>query len=506
MQNVEIATDINSTNHQREYTPLMLAASRGDIKTVMRLVSTDGVDIEHRCSTGDNAFILAAYHNHYEIVACLINHNADVNACDSIGRTAIFYAIENNNLQMMEYLLSKNAKFVLQDKWGNTPLIRASVLSFFKACEVLLIKGADPNIANKDGKNAIEFLKECKPCLAQQKVFGIIAIANNPTLKQWLIDLVQVAGKLSLLHFIKKYNDPNQGFASLRLDTKYTWCAIDFLLAVGIDINECDEFKNTALIVAAAAKYVKIVRKLVLVEDINLDHKSHDYGMGSALNASYYNHTDHNNNDAGTIAKILIDSGADINSTDKEGCSIIFDVIFKQNLDVLQFLITRRGINLNLKDNAGNTPLIYAAKRVYHASNAFGSIDKPEAHQIYKQFFAPCIILLQNGAQHSYCNNEDKTAVQYLTACAMVKEKEKFFFLLAKKEKALSNCKNLINTVLNTAEDKKLKLLASSNSNKLQAEDDDRDNSETPAIHITNIHVVTTLSTEKSFDKKSKSI
>ena len=61
------------------------------------------------------------------------------------------------------------------------------------------------------------------------------------------------------------------------------------------------------------------------------------------------------------IAKILIESGADINHEDNEGTHIIHYAVFSGSYELLELLINA-GAKLKAKDQYGLTALVYALK------------------------------------------------------------------------------------------------------------------------------------------------
>ncbi len=83
------------------------------------------------------------------------------------------------------------------------------------------------------------------------------------------------------------------------------------------------------------------------VENIDLNSN-----VGTPLMAAVYR----NNND---IAKMLLDSGADVNITDAKGTTALHYAIKFKNADLIKVLVNN-GADINLKDNKGLSPLDYA--------------------------------------------------------------------------------------------------------------------------------------------------
>lgn len=86
---------------------------------------------------------------------------------------------------------------------------------------------------------------------------------------------------------------------------------VERLLATGIDVDERDVAKKTALHWAAEAGHIKVARLLVAN---GADVNAKDFANYTALHAaSYHEHE--------AVAELLIASGADVNALDKVGIS-----------------------------------------------------------------------------------------------------------------------------------------------------------------------------------------
>lgn len=192
-----------------------------------------------------------------------------------------------------------------------------------------------------------------------------------------------------------------------------------------------------SLMYAAAAGDVQAMNSLMNTNAIDINYCCSN-GDNALILAARNNH--HN------AVALLINHDADINSTDQNGRSAIFYAIGNQNLNTFKFLVEKNDINLNLKDNRGNTPLIYAATKVLDLAK------KGQLQQLYKQFFLPCISILIHYCKHDLSNREGKTAMQYLKKCIEVDEQAKLLDMVQKKTHALANCDLVINKIVNAVQ------------------------------------------------------
>jgi ankyrin repeat protein len=170
------------------WTPLMYAAREGASDAALTLVSLDA-NINKRDPEGVTPLIEAIVNMHYDLAAALIGKGADPNIADSAGMTPLYAVIdmhtpqwersrpdpmENDSLDclgMMKVLLDHGAnpnaaltKRTLMRMHANgpgnmaagtTPLIRAVRYSNFDIVQLLLERGADPNLTQADGTNAL---------------------------------------------------------------------------------------------------------------------------------------------------------------------------------------------------------------------------------------------------------------------------------------------------------------------------------------------------------------
>lgn len=130
--------------------------------------------------------------------------------------------------------------------------------------------------------------------------------------------------------------------------------AVQRLIAQGANVSEIDSQGDSPLIMAAYKGYTEIVRLLL---EAGADVGALDPGMkATALHAaSYAGHAD--------AAKLLVEYGIDIDKQGPyNGYTALHDATWQNNVEVARVLI-EAGANLNIKSNAGETPLEFARSR-----------------------------------------------------------------------------------------------------------------------------------------------
>ena len=140
-------------------TPLYLAVSKGHIEIVKELLN-NGAEVDKR-SLGVTPFSNAIITNPFNIPKILLEYGADVDAIiDSPwfeGRTSLQIASYVGRLKNVEFLLEHNANINAVDSIKCTPLHLATLANKTKVVNLLLSSGGnDLNIRNEEGNTALE--------------------------------------------------------------------------------------------------------------------------------------------------------------------------------------------------------------------------------------------------------------------------------------------------------------------------------------------------------------
>jgi hypothetical protein len=135
---------------------LVEAVMGGDMAAVVKLVS-EGADVNAQGRySGWTPLILAARKGETELVNFLLSHGADVNEKSSVqNRTPIMEAVRNRSVETVKALLAANPDVDAVDWEGYTVLMFAAVSGQSDIVDVLLNHGADVNVKNKVGSSAL---------------------------------------------------------------------------------------------------------------------------------------------------------------------------------------------------------------------------------------------------------------------------------------------------------------------------------------------------------------
>ena len=104
------------------HTTLLMAAERGDLGIVQRLITAPGININYQDSHERSALRNAAINGHRTIVQALINTpGIDINLQDSAGWTALMYVALKEDMPTVYTLTSAGANIHLRTHAGLCP-------------------------------------------------------------------------------------------------------------------------------------------------------------------------------------------------------------------------------------------------------------------------------------------------------------------------------------------------------------------------------------------------
>ena len=166
--------DPNALSAQGE--PALMTAARAGNPEAVRVLLKHGAAVDARESwKGQTALMWAAAENRAEVVKALIEAGADVNARSTEwpeekkrpsngnivstrprgGLTPLLFAAREGALASMQALAKAGADLNLTEPDGTNALVMALINAHYDAAAFLLDAGADPNVADKYGRTAL---------------------------------------------------------------------------------------------------------------------------------------------------------------------------------------------------------------------------------------------------------------------------------------------------------------------------------------------------------------
>jgi hypothetical protein len=133
---------------------LVIALQDDSLHAAEALIDWPKTNVEWRNPKDESPLMLAALKGHLELVRKLIARGGDVN---KPGWTPLHYAATSGELEIMALLLEEHAYIDAESPNKTTPLMMAAHYGTPEAVKLLLQEGADPTLRNELGLTAIDF-------------------------------------------------------------------------------------------------------------------------------------------------------------------------------------------------------------------------------------------------------------------------------------------------------------------------------------------------------------
>jgi uncharacterized protein len=170
---IQAGAKVSLANHYGA-TPMSEAALQGETEVISVLLKA-GADANSPNAEGQTALMLVARTGNVQAAKLLVSHRATVDAREQWGQqTALIWAAAESQPQMVKFLLEHhadpNARAVVRDwqrkitaegrpkdmhRGGFTPLLYAARESCIECAKIILSHGADINLPDPDGRNAL---------------------------------------------------------------------------------------------------------------------------------------------------------------------------------------------------------------------------------------------------------------------------------------------------------------------------------------------------------------
>lgn len=377
-QLLDAGVDPNTANPGGE-TALMTAARTGKVDAVSLLLDR-GANVNAKDTLHEQtALMWAVLENHVDMVKLLLSHGADVNAHTKVtipkgeyvparaaaasgtgiirqralptadgGMTPLLFAIRDGNTEMAHLLLEHGAG--VEESSGNhtTPLLIALLNGQVGLAGELLAQGANANAADDYHRTALFAAIDLRN-------FNHEKYGDLPTDGRDALPLIK--------EILDKGTDPNR-----RTDTVPVHGLMQF------DGSWVNFDGQTPFVRAALSGDIEVMRLLLAHgadPNIATTQGSTALMAASGINwipAQTYGHTEAEYVEA---VKLCLDRGADVNAANSLGMTAMHGAANRGWESIIQILADH-GAKLDVKDNAGRTPMIFA-------QGIFLAIRPPEA-------------------------------------------------------------------------------------------------------------------------------
>ena len=130
------------------------AAAKGDIDSVKEFIKLKKELVN--CKFKDlTPLMLATHEGHIEIMKLLLTNGADINAQSEDGTTAVLVAAAGKKENLAIFLINNRASVLILDKNKRSLAHHASYAGMFSLLSKVLQKGCDPNLQDVEGDTAL---------------------------------------------------------------------------------------------------------------------------------------------------------------------------------------------------------------------------------------------------------------------------------------------------------------------------------------------------------------
>ena len=284
----------------------------------------------------------AAMHRDMDAVRSMLSKKVDVNAPGNDGTPALHWVVRVDDLETARMLVQAGANVKLADRYGVTPIYIACTNGNAAMIKLLLDAGADANTVDPTGETALMTASRVGDVESVRALLdhGAKVDATDPAFKQTALMIAIRENRAGVVRLLVDHGANVN--AQTRTGETPGWVLPNSVPGFGHGIG--------------------IIRG-------GLPERGSRYYIPGGLTPLLYATRD-GRLDA---AKILVDGGADIETTDPNGSTPLLMAIGNNQISTAQYLI-EKGAKINVSDWYGRTP-IWAAVEVRNMDEDNGSFE-----------------------------------------------------------------------------------------------------------------------------------
>ncbi len=311
---------------------------------------------------GETALMLYAKAGDELAFMRLVQGGGDIFLTDNAGKTLLMYAAEGGNDKIMDYLLYNGIDIAAKDNAGRTVLMYAAGAGNDAMVKSLLEKGAKAIEADYEGKTALMYAAEkCKPETIRLFLDGGEGVTKVDNKQRTALMYAAKSGNVPAAAFLLEQNNDVSlfdvdgisvlAYAAQSGDTEM----IKLIKTYGGDMYAADKYGRLPLFYAV---------KNGNEEQFGLLHNIHmAFTEANRKNGKTVLMYAAEGNNAEILRQVLGGSKLVLNRKDRQGRTALMYAVNRGRPDIIRDFL-QSGANLEARDNAGKTVLMYAAEGV----------------------------------------------------------------------------------------------------------------------------------------------
>ena len=370
---------------------------------MIRFLLDNGFSINHKNSLGRTIFQDVAIFANEKVFQILMNYNADFSLKDSFGKTVLFYAIQGGSLSILKDIVNNTNNLNVLDENHQTALFHAVLKDDPALATELVLHGININFLDKDGQNVL-----FNALLQGAKNFSLIELLIKKGININIVDnhgrgvidellyifdlqknsYKELEGKYEIVTGDKDYLSlallfiehglevdilHADGRTTLQIEIENkNFENVEFLLNCGANINIFDEnqknilhkeilkgYSNYRMIDFLVARGADIdardINERSVVDDIvEILAIIKGFKKGEPFLLSQIKYEEKYD----ILLKKVLTYRPNLERQRLDGTYVLFDLVLYNDFETLKTIINY-GININIRDKRGYTPLIY---------------------------------------------------------------------------------------------------------------------------------------------------
>ncbi|KAI9207399.1 ankyrin repeat-containing domain protein [Polychytrium aggregatum] len=363
-------------------TPLLTAATAGVLEVVKLLVEA-GADTTVRDQDQSDLFLCACTSGNLAVVRYCADKSADLYRCTVSDRSAVHIAVAANDASIVEFVTEKLAKDnpdqlkKLLDQLSDddrTPLLQACADDMPDAVFHLLKHGADPNRDNSSGTTPLMMAAQCGSLRTVERLLKNPAVDIDVKSDEGFTALHYAITSNNVDIFVKLFEVTSRPIEIEErthiLTSAYSSGSlqlVELIVSKELDPWIRDSDGNGSLALAAQSNSLDLVQYLLKRDKSPKDlvQETNASGMTPLMVACQANVS-------ASIARALVEAGADVNATDDNGNTPLFHAVCAQaSISLIRYLVNEAHANVHATNNSKSTPCLEAVSYGYDAAVVF---------------------------------------------------------------------------------------------------------------------------------------